>query len=63
MEHIATFFRMGGHAAYVWPALGLTAAILVGVAIASMSRMRDAERTLDDAETRFGRRRAGADRD
>jgi heme exporter protein CcmD len=52
---------MGGYAAYVWPALGLTAAVLVGLAAASIGRLRAAERMLEDAEARFGRRRDGVD--
>ncbi len=57
MERIETFLQMGGYAAYVWPALGLTVVILVGMAVASIGRLRASERTLADAEARFGRRR------
>lgn len=57
MERVGTFLEMGGYAAYVWPALGLTVVILVGMAAASIGRMRAAERALDEAEQRFGRRR------
>ena len=57
MDEIAEFLEMGGYAAYVWPSLGLTAAILVGMAVAGIGRLRTAERALDDAEARFGRRR------
>ncbi|MDE0253523.1 MAG: heme exporter protein CcmD [Rhodospirillaceae bacterium] len=32
MDKIAEFFAMGGYAAYVWPALILTAAVMVGLA-------------------------------
>lgn len=37
---------MGGHAAYVWPALGFAAAVLVGLALASLRRLRAAEAAL-----------------
>ena len=57
MERVGIFLEMGGYAAYVWPALGLTVVILVAMAVASIGRMRAAERALDDAEQRFGRRR------
>ena len=57
MEGLGTFLEMGGYAPYVWPALGVTAIVLIGVAIASLGRLRDSERALDDAEERFGRRR------
>ena len=58
MVDFGTFLQMGGYAAYVWPALGLTVAILLGMAIASIARLRAAERALEDAETRFGRDRS-----
>ena len=32
MDRIAEFLAMGGYAAYVWPALLLTAAVMVGLA-------------------------------
>lgn len=62
MDEIGTFLKMGGYAAFVWPALGLTVVVLVGIAVASIGRMRAAERALEDAETRFGRRRDRAAR-
>ena len=37
---------MGGHAAYVWPALGFAAAVLIGLAVASLRRLRAAEAAL-----------------
>jgi len=43
---IGTFLEMGGHAAYVWPALGFAAAVLVGLAVASLRRLRAAEAAL-----------------
>jgi len=43
---IGHFFAMGGHAAYVWPALGFAAAVLVGLAVASLRRLRAAEAAL-----------------
>lgn len=57
MDEIGTFLMMGGYAAFVWPALGVTAAILAVLAIAGITRLRTAERALDEAETRYGRRR------
>jgi heme exporter protein CcmD len=60
MDEIGTYLKMGGYAVYVWPALGLTVAILVGMAVAGVSRLRAAERALADAEARFGRRRDSA---
>lgn len=64
MENITTFLNMGGYAAFVWPALGLTAAILIAMAITSMRQLRANEAALHMAEQSGGRRRrsgTGAD--
>ncbi len=34
------FFAMGGYAAFIWPAYGATAAILIGLLIASVRNLR-----------------------
>jgi heme exporter protein D len=44
MDSVQTFLQMGGYAAYVWPAYGIAAAVLAGLAIASYRGMRRAER-------------------
>ena len=31
MEEMATFLEMGGYAAFVWPAFGITLAVLAGL--------------------------------
>ena len=56
MDGIATFLAMGGYAAYVWPALGLTAAVLAVLLIASMksARRREAELAQLEAESARG---------
>ena len=41
---------MGGYAAYVWPAYGTAAAVLIGLLAASLIRLRRAERRLRAAE-------------
>ena len=46
MESIATFFAMGGYAFYVWPSLGLTAVVMVGLLWSSWRGLRSAEGTL-----------------
>jgi len=51
------FFQMGGYAAFVWPALGLTAAVLITMAVASLLRLRASEAALGRAEASGGRRR------
>jgi heme exporter protein D len=57
VENITTFLNMGGYAAFVWPALGLTAAILIAMAITSTRQLRASEAALQMAEKAGGRRR------
>ena len=57
MEAVANFLNMGGHAAFVWPALGLTAVILIAMAVTSTRRLRANEAALELAEQTSGRRR------
>jgi len=53
------FFAMGGYAAYVWPAYGLAAVILIGVWIASVRSLRARESDVEAAENAHPRRGAG----
>jgi len=57
VESITTFLNMGGHAAFVWPALGLTAVILIVMAVTSTRQLRANEAALESAEKAGGRRR------
>jgi len=57
VEAITDFLDMGGYAAFVWPALGLTAGILIAMAVASARRLRASEAALQAAEQAGGRRR------
>ena len=45
-ESIRTFLAMGGYAGFVWPAYALAAAILGGLLLASLRRLRKAEADL-----------------
>jgi heme exporter protein D len=56
MDGVAKFLDMGGYAAYVWPALGLTVLVLAGLLIASVksARRREAELARLEAETGRG---------
>lgn len=55
-----SFFEMGGYAAYVWPAFGAAAAIMIALLVASLRAMRAREAELRALEAaRRGRR--GAD--
>ncbi len=53
----SSFFTMGGYGAYVWPAFGLTAAILLGLWLDSLRRLRAGRRRLADLEARLPSRR------
>jgi len=57
VEDLSVFLNMGGHAAFVWSALGITAVVLVGIAIASVRRLRRSELTLNAAEAAAPARR------
>ncbi len=57
VEDITTFLDMGGYAAFVWPALGLTAVILIAMAVTSTRQLRANEAALQMAEKAGGRRR------
>jgi len=47
---MSEFFRMGGYAAYVWPAVGLTVAVLLGFVVTSVARLRRTRRELKALE-------------
>ena len=54
---MAEFFSMGGYAAYVWPAYGIAAVILVTMLIVSLRGLRRHEALLKTLETNRPRRR------
>ena len=56
MEPVLSFLNMGGHAAFVWPALSLTAAVLVAMLVISVHTLRREERILRQLEDRRGGR-------
>ena len=45
-----SFFAMGGYAAFVWPAYGVSALALVGVVYQSWAAWRAAKKRLDALE-------------
>ncbi len=58
MESVSDFLAMGGYAAYVWPAIGLTLAVLIGFAVTSWRSLARTRRRLALLEAeRRGRRR------
>ena len=55
MDGIAKVLDMGGYAAYVWPALGLTVVVLAGLVITSVKSARRREAELAQLEAETGR--------
>jgi heme exporter protein D len=51
MDALGKFLHMGGYAAYVWPALGLTAAVMAALLVASLRAARRNEAELAELET------------
>ncbi len=41
------YLEMGGYAGYVWPAFGITALVLVALALASLRSLRTREQMLE----------------
>jgi heme exporter protein D len=54
---MAEFFSMGGYAAYVWPAYGIAAVILVAMLIVSLRGLRRHEALLKTLQTSRPHRR------
>ena len=46
MDEASSFFAMGGYAAFVWPAFGVSAAVLLGLWLESLTRLRASQRRL-----------------
>ncbi len=64
MSSLSSFLEMGGYGAFVWPAFGLTAAILLALLIDSLRRLKTGQRALArlEAESPERRSRRSADR-
>jgi heme exporter protein D len=54
---------MGGYAAYVWPAYGLTAAVMLGLLFGTLRSLRARRRELEALEGAGGGRRRRARRE
>ena len=59
MDVIGEFLAMGGYAAFVWPAFGATALVMVGLLLASLRSLRRERRALELMEKAHPRRRRG----
>lgn len=57
MREIAAFFQMGGYAAFVWPALGLTLLVMLGLLVTTLRQLRARQRRLADLESQGASRR------
>jgi heme exporter protein D len=58
MDRIETYLAMGGYAAYVWPALAVCAAVMIGQVVTTLRTLRRREAALAELEARRQRRRA-----
>lgn len=62
MDGLETYLAMGGYAAYVWPAFGVAAVVLIGLLLESWRAARAREAELATLQSDPGmRRRRGAE--
>ena len=54
------FFDMGGYAAFIWPAFGVTFVVMAGMVIATLLPLRSRQRELARLEAAGARRVRGA---
>lgn len=62
--NMAEFLSMGGYAAFVWPAYGITALVMAGLLVATLRGLRRREallRALEGSRPRRRKERPGAD--
>ncbi len=52
------FLDMGGYAAFVWPAYGIVAVVMIGLVVTSLRRLRANEAAIAKLERWRGRRRS-----
>jgi heme exporter protein D len=57
MDGLASFLDMGGYAAFVWPAYGVAAAVLVTLLLEARRALARSRRALALLEAAAGRRR------
>jgi heme exporter protein D len=58
MQRLSDFLAMGGYAAFVWPAYGVTVIVMAGLVIQSLRRYRRGQRALEAAQRDRPRRGA-----
>ena len=59
MQNLESFLAMGGYAAFVWPAITLTLAVLIWLAWISVRKLRDTQKRLEALEDLVRQRRRG----
>jgi heme exporter protein D len=59
MQAISDYLTMGGYAAFIWPAYGVAALVLIAFAIDSWLRVKRAEAALRRLEAELPGRKAG----
>ena len=57
MDSLGTFLQMGGYAFYIWTSYAVTAAILIGLLVATLRSVRANERMAATLEHDLPRRR------
>jgi heme exporter protein D len=64
MSSLSSFLEMGGYGGFVWPAFGLTTAVLLALLADSLRRLKSGQRALArlEAESPGRRHRRAADR-
>jgi len=60
MDKVTAFLQMGGYAAFVWPSLALTVAVMAGLLIATLRQLRARQRRLAELEAAGAQRRRRA---
>ncbi len=57
MSDLGSFLAMGGYAGYVWPAYGVAALVLIGMAVQSLGNYRRTKAALETAQRNKTERR------
>lgn len=61
MTAVTSFLEMGGYGGFVWPAFGLTAALMLALLVDSLRRLSSNRRALARLEAELPRRRRRGD--
>lgn len=61
MEQISALLHLGGYGAYVWPAYGVAATMLIGGLWQSLARLRANERLVASLQTATRASRGGVE--